>query len=371
MTLSYVYKITNKINNKVYIGKSDNPSKRCIRHFSTAKTGYNKNHKYQYIHRAINKHGKDNFVFEVIETCDSSEIALEREVYWIKELNANNSKFGYNLTNGGDGGCTPQTAAKISKTLKGRINTLNGLCKKLYKLFCLIPNYKKDIYKSKSKIDRRARARLIIKNYFENKEMPYDLKDPQKKLSDNLKQDVINIYNSGEVLVADLSEHFNVLESQIKYILSRYKNGIPTEEQKHINRSESHKGKKHSEEHKKKISQANMGRVILPESRQKISQANSGENNGMFGKTPSKESKQKMSEFQSSRERRPLTEEEKLHLSNNLKGKPQPPRIPIEIKNEVVQLYASGNYTKRQLAEKFGLKFNSVVKIIRTNNNSQ
>lgn len=163
----------------------------------------------------------------------------------------------------------------------------------------------------------------------------------------------------------------NELRTQIKdygYNLTSGGDGVNhVSEESKAKRRAKMLGRKHSEEHKRKISQSNMGRIISLESRIKISQANSGKNNGMAGKTHSDDVKKKMSEFQSLRERRALTDEEKSKLSANLKGKPPSPRIPIEIKSEIVQLYALGEYTKQQLADKFGLKYNSIVKILRTN----
>ena len=60
--LSYVYKITNKLNNKIYIGQSVNIERRWKEHICD-------NRKNSLIHLAIQKYGKDNFDFEVIEEC--------------------------------------------------------------------------------------------------------------------------------------------------------------------------------------------------------------------------------------------------------------------------------------------------------------
>ena len=125
-------------------------------------------------------------------------------------------------------------------------------------------------------------------------------------------------------------------------------------------------GRKHSPEHNKKISESNKGKIVSQEVKDKISKANLGENNGMFGKSITEKTRKKLSDFQSTRLRKPLTEEHKMKNSEAAKNQDHYFRIPIETKNEVVKLYSSGQYTKNQLAEKFGLKYNSVVKIIRS-----
>ena len=70
-----IYKITNLINNKVYIGQSVHPERRWHEHIWG-------NNKYKsYIHSAIKKYGVENFLFEIIES--NIENYNEREIYWI------------------------------------------------------------------------------------------------------------------------------------------------------------------------------------------------------------------------------------------------------------------------------------------------
>ena len=51
------------------------------------------------IRRAIAKYGKENFRREILQICENREESLEREKFWIAELNTKNA--GYNLTEGG------------------------------------------------------------------------------------------------------------------------------------------------------------------------------------------------------------------------------------------------------------------------------
>lgn len=89
-----IYKITNKINGKVYIGQSINIERRWKEHISDKR-------KNSLIHLAIEKYGEKNFNFEIIEECSQSDLN-QKEQYWIKEYNS--FKNGYNLTRGGNSG---------------------------------------------------------------------------------------------------------------------------------------------------------------------------------------------------------------------------------------------------------------------------
>lgn len=91
--MPYIYKITNKINGKMYIGQTVNTVKfRFQRHINDAYNG-----KEMAISRAIRKYGHDNFTVEIIEECEKENLD-EREIYWIKYYNS--VKIGYNMTDG-------------------------------------------------------------------------------------------------------------------------------------------------------------------------------------------------------------------------------------------------------------------------------
>lgn len=127
-----IYKYTNRINGKVYIGQTINESVR--------KSSHKHCNGKCYFHNAIQKYGYDNFNYEIIERLDE-QLLDEREIYWISFYKSNNSSFGYNLTSGGEGSRgrklseehkqklinskknkpTPEeTRQRISEALKGR-----------------------------------------------------------------------------------------------------------------------------------------------------------------------------------------------------------------------------------------------------------
>lgn len=93
-----IYKITNLVNGKSYIGQSVNIKRRFTSHKNRA---FNKNDK-QYncpLYRAFRKYGVDNFTFEVLEECDRSELN-KKEIFYIAKYKTH-EKFGYNLDDGG------------------------------------------------------------------------------------------------------------------------------------------------------------------------------------------------------------------------------------------------------------------------------
>ena len=94
----YIYKIQNKINNKIYIGQTINYDKRIDEHIYGRKN--TKQHKEQVIDRAIKKYGKNNFSFEKIYTCSSQQEADEKEKKYIKIFNSLKPN-GYNILEGG------------------------------------------------------------------------------------------------------------------------------------------------------------------------------------------------------------------------------------------------------------------------------
>lgn len=100
--MGVIYKVTNLINNKIYIGQTKRDAK--IRWGEHLSSSFNKNSiSYNVIfHKAIRKYGKENFKLEIIEKCDN-KILLDREKYWIKYFNSYEN--GYNSTPGGADWC--------------------------------------------------------------------------------------------------------------------------------------------------------------------------------------------------------------------------------------------------------------------------
>lgn len=109
----FIYKITNTINGKFYIGQTiQNVKERFYQHCATKCSKAVSN---MAIHRAIKKYGKSNFTVEVIEEIDSANLN-DRERYWIKCYNSYNN--GYNSTKGGQDGCKPFKDLDVESIIK-------------------------------------------------------------------------------------------------------------------------------------------------------------------------------------------------------------------------------------------------------------
>lgn len=110
-----IYKITNQVNGKFYVGKTmKSLSTRFYNHSYASKTGST-----TYFHKAIQKYGEDSFIIEELDRCDS-DILGEKEIEWISKL-----KPEYNQTLGGDGGIlgyshTEETKELLSSKRKGK-----------------------------------------------------------------------------------------------------------------------------------------------------------------------------------------------------------------------------------------------------------
>lgn len=86
--MSGIYKITNIINNKLYVGStSSNFNKRWNCHKSTLRRNLHGN---KYLQNSWNKYGEQSFDFEIIENINtpSREILIEKEIFYKNLLNA-------------------------------------------------------------------------------------------------------------------------------------------------------------------------------------------------------------------------------------------------------------------------------------------
>lgn len=102
-TTSGIYKFTNTVNNKFYIGSAQNLRRRFFKHTNLL----NKNsHHSLHFQNAWNKYGEDVFIYEVIEYCDEKDLLLREQYYldtllfaqdYINSKNSNFLELGYNV----------------------------------------------------------------------------------------------------------------------------------------------------------------------------------------------------------------------------------------------------------------------------------
>jgi len=127
-----VYKITNSINDKVYVGQTVQKLRERL------DANNIENHYNEYLRNAFNKHGYDSFCVSVLSYCDTIDELNEKEAYWISFYGSTEQSKGYNLLEGGNNKrhhnltreklrkantghiTTPETREKIRKAMLGR-----------------------------------------------------------------------------------------------------------------------------------------------------------------------------------------------------------------------------------------------------------
>jgi len=139
-----IYKVINKINGKIYVGKDT--------HDNQAYLGSG-----VLIKRAVNKYGKDSFMKKIIEHCATVNELNKREIFWIGHLECLHPK-GYNILIGSTGGDTisnnprkEEIKRTMSKAGKKRIGDKNGFYGKHHTLDTIRKIVSKDRYSSHNK----------------------------------------------------------------------------------------------------------------------------------------------------------------------------------------------------------------------------
>lgn len=106
----YIYKITNLLNGKIYIGQH---KKNCF-DSSYLGSGY-------MLNKAIKKYGRESFECTFICFAQNKKELDKLEQFYIKKYNSTNLSVGYNIAEGGQGGDLGENIRKkISTSLKGR-----------------------------------------------------------------------------------------------------------------------------------------------------------------------------------------------------------------------------------------------------------
>jgi group I intron endonuclease len=121
-----IYKILNKINNKIYIGSATDIKKRWRDH----KWHLNHNiHHNPHLQSAWNKYGRDNFEFSIILVCSANELLI-KENECVKIYNTLNNNHGYNINDPQKiclgKKCSEETKSKQSKRMLGINNPMYG-----------------------------------------------------------------------------------------------------------------------------------------------------------------------------------------------------------------------------------------------------
>lgn len=247
---SGIYIIQNLSNGKVYIGQSRGLRHRLIQHKSELKRNVHYN---SHLQRTFNESGISAFSFKVLEFCES-DVIDDRERYWISFYNSGDDRYGYNYESGGS----------------------------LHKIHSEETRRKMRKPKSREAVLKSVETRKGFKHSAES----------LLRMSNSHKGHIA--WNKGEHWTDEqrkvLSEAhqgprpwrlgFKHSEETKQKISETKKASMTDEERKRMREmrpdSSGMKGKKHSEESKRKMSQAMKGRQTSEETRQKLSQAKKG-----------------------------------------------------------------------------------------------
>lgn len=187
----YIYKTTNLVNNKIYIGQH----KSSTFNFKYKGSG-------TILREAFKKYEKENFHVEILEVCETQEELNEKEIYYIDLYNSRNPDIGYNISQGGHERFftgmkhTEESKKKMSEkalnrphppTTKGRVCYTNGKVNKLLKEDEVEEYISKGFYKGKT----------LPENYVVwNKGLTKETNSSMRKLSEDRKERLKN----GEVI---------------------------------------------------------------------------------------------------------------------------------------------------------------------------
>jgi group I intron endonuclease len=123
-----VYKISNIISGRYYIGYSTNIYRRFKVHRSKLKQNCHDN---IFLQRAYNLDGEDNFIYDIIHSCDTEEKAKEIELQYLSDLSIRDMLYNLNFNNSGGDLLTnhPDKEKIREKILKSFANTINKMSK--------------------------------------------------------------------------------------------------------------------------------------------------------------------------------------------------------------------------------------------------
>jgi group I intron endonuclease len=119
---SGIYKITNTVNGKVYVGLAIDLRNRCRCHEKDLRL---QKHRNEHLQKAYNLYGSCSFEFEVLQICTKDSL-VKNEDYWCKFYNSHNKNIGYNIRGTGDDihRWSQESKAKMGNKI---INTSTGI----------------------------------------------------------------------------------------------------------------------------------------------------------------------------------------------------------------------------------------------------
>jgi group I intron endonuclease len=250
-----IYKITNQVNGKIYIGQDahNNP-----KYFGSGKI----------LRLAFQKYGIENFNKEILEECSSKEMLNEREKYWISFYNSTDRNVGYNISLGGNGGDTLSHHPN-NREISKRIGDSN-------KSLWLDPMYKIMMSKlRKNNITEETRKKLSLRFSGENNPMKgrTHSDEAKKMISEARKEWHRNLTEEERKIISDK------MSKSAKGNVGYWKDKTNESHSAWMKENNPMTGRTHSDEAKKRISEANK-KPKSEETKRKLSEACKGNKPG-------------------------------------------------------------------------------------------
>lgn len=104
----YIYKTTNQINGKIYIGKCKKPANETLDYLGSGIL----------LKKAIEKYGIENFKKEILDYASDLNSLNKKEIVWIKYTSSCDRNIGYNISKGGDGGFINPVSKEVHEKRK-------------------------------------------------------------------------------------------------------------------------------------------------------------------------------------------------------------------------------------------------------------
>lgn len=217
-----VYYIKNKINNKYYIGQTNDIKTRWSNHKYELNKGI---HSSIHLQRSWNKYGGDNFIFKIIENGISKDNINEKETNYIKKYNSYNK--GYNLTKGGEGirgyKRPEETKNKISKTLKGHKVSKKTREKMSKNSACYWSEHESPLKGIKLTEEHKNKISKNNVQFWKGKKFPVNYRKKLSKakgseLNKKIGEKIYNEYHNTNLVQRELAEKYNIHRKTVSRI---------------------------------------------------------------------------------------------------------------------------------------------------------
>jgi group I intron endonuclease len=220
--MGYIYKITNLISKKCYIGetKKSNPFIRWNEHKRKIEQGIG----CPALQDAVKKYGIDNFTFEILIICFDEE-RYKFEIEYIKKYNSIVPN-GYNLTQGGEGGGfygkkhSQETIDRISQTSKQKYIDNPNLKREISERQKIVMNSEEVKNKIKNGLNNSEKWKLAIQKFSNRK--------PNEETKNKIRESVKKYYNEKpiEEKKINIIKHREVMSKVSGVKIGQYENNI-------------------------------------------------------------------------------------------------------------------------------------------------